>query len=312
MFSVGVRIFLFCLQATCWICWGPREGTVLWPCWRAWWSTTRPCTPRSPGANPAPSLQDSVVSGFEVFAHFKICLSVPSWGVCDLCCSPRRPDKVLRADWVSDQSSNRDAEGAPGGALRGQQDEYTLCLPGVRYQAVNGAGGDVQTPSVGERTHAETLVLSAARGHQAEGWEVRRVHALHGGHRGENRCGHAPPWPQPAGQCSWLKFEVGNAYNEPLTPETHNCDLWGKSSKGHGERSEMWASYLDVDWKDCPMYGWGGPLNTASVKICIMSVVAFSDVIRVTSARACSPYIVFQFSWGTQSLKDVYPSRRGW
>lgn len=94
--------------------------------------------------------------------------------------------------------------------------------------------------------------------------------------------------------------------------KTHNCDLWGKSSKGHGERSEMWASYLDVDWKDCPMYGWGGPLDTASVKICIMSVVAFSDVIRVTSARACSPYIVFQFSWGTQSLKDVYPSRRGW
>lgn len=34
------------------------------------------------------------------------------------------------------------------------------------------------------------------------------------------------------------------------------------------------------------MYGWGGPLNTAPVKICIMSVVAFSDVIQVTSAEA--------------------------
>lgn len=53
---------------------------ALWPCWRAWWSTTRPCTPKSLDANPALSLQDSVVSSFKsgticLFVSLAVCLT---------------------------------------------------------------------------------------------------------------------------------------------------------------------------------------------------------------------------------------------
>ncbi len=176
---------------------------ALWPCWRAWWSTTRPCTPKSLDANPALSLQDSVVSSFK-----SPCILRGYLSLCFTCCmsdlhwSPCRPDKVLRANRVSGQSSNRDAEGASGGTLRGWQNECTLCLPGVRDWADNGAGGEVQVPSVWKWACSETLVFFATWSHQAEGWEVWLVCALHCSHWGEISCEHAPPWPQPAGQWS--------------------------------------------------------------------------------------------------------------